>query len=134
MFYSFPVTVFAELGENVTLPCQLLSKDTTFFNAAGVRVKWTKVADDESMNEDVLLSMGLHTKTFGNFEDRVFMQEASDEDASIIITGVSVEDKGKYRCEISSGTSDTIQEMFLEVRGGLLDGKLILWVNVKCIF
>ncbi|XP_049435253.1 hyaluronan and proteoglycan link protein 1-like [Epinephelus fuscoguttatus] len=113
--------VFANLGDNVTLPCRLQSKDSAFAHV-GIRVKWTKVADDEALNEDVLLSMGFHKKTYGNFEDRVFMQELDHEDATIIITDVSMEDMGKYRCEIINGMEDTVKEIILEVEGVATDG------------
>lgn len=129
MFCFFPVKVFADLGDNITLPCQLLSKDTTSYGAVGVRIKWTKVADDEALNEDVLLSMGIHKKTFGSFEDRVFLQENDNEDASIIITDVKMDDMGKYRCEIINGMVDTLQEVILEVQRGLADGKLYKCTN-----
>ncbi|XP_035513966.1 hyaluronan and proteoglycan link protein 1a [Morone saxatilis] len=116
------VKVFADLGDNVTLPCRLLSQDPLSFGSLGIRVKWTKVADDEALNENVLLSMGFHKKTYGSFEDRVFLQEHDSEDASIVITDVSMEDMGKYRCEIINGVEDTNQEITLEVQAGLTDG------------
>ncbi|KAM9360920.1 hyaluronan and proteoglycan link protein 1a [Symphorus nematophorus] len=116
------VKVFADLGSNVTLPCRLLSKDTMSFGHVGIRVTWTKLADDEALNEDVLLSMGFHKKTFGRFEDRVFLQELDTEDASLVITEVTKEDVGRYRCEIINGMEDTIQEILLEVEGASTQG------------
>ncbi|XP_030273800.1 hyaluronan and proteoglycan link protein 1 [Sparus aurata] len=116
------VRVKAELGSNVTLPCWLLSRDSMSFGGVGMRVKWTKVADDEALNEDVLLSMGFHKKTYGSFEDRVFLQEQDNEDASLVMTDVSKDDMGKYRCEIINGFEDTVHEIILEVEGGLTDG------------
>lgn len=129
MFFLFPVRVFAELGDNITLPCRLQSLDT--FGNMGIRVKWTKVAHDESLNEDVLLSMGFHRKTFGNFEDRVYLQAPDSEDASLVITEVSMLDMGKYRCEIITGTEDTVQEIILDIQGGLIDGKYCKYIYLK---
>ncbi len=137
MFSSFPVKVFGDLGANVTLPCRLLSTDSMSLGTVGIRVKWTKVADDEALNEDVLLSMGFHKKTYGSFEDRVFLPELDSEDASIVITDLSMDDMGKYRCEIINGMEDTVQEIILEVQGGLTDGKsvfLCLFRNLKYKF
>ncbi|XP_034547060.1 hyaluronan and proteoglycan link protein 1a [Notolabrus celidotus] len=119
--FSLTVKVIADLGANVTLPCRLMTKDVSPFNT-GIRVKWTKVADDESMNEDVLMSMGFHKKTYGSFEDRAFLQELDNEDASLIITDVSKDDTGKYRCEIINGMDDTLHEMDLEVGAVYTDG------------
>lgn len=130
MFSSFPAKVFADLGANVTLPCTLLSKNSMSFGHIGIRVKWTKVADDEALNEDVLMSMGFHKKTYGSFENRVFLQESDDEDASLVMTDVSMEDTGKYHCEIINGMEDTVQEIFLEVQGGLTDGKFCFIVSI----
>lgn len=129
-FFSFPVRVKAELGGNVTLPCWLLSRDSMSFGGVGMRVKWTKVADDEAMNEDVLLSMGFHKKTYGSFENRVFMQEQENEDASLVMTDVSKDDMGKYRCEIINGFEDTVHEIILEVEGDLTDGKCLFFFHL----
>lgn len=117
MFFSSAVKVFAEPGANVTLPCRLLSQDTMHFGSVGVRIKWTKLADDEALNEDVLLSMGFHKKTYGNFEDRVFLETEDSEDGSIVITNVSMEDAGIYSCEIINGMEDTFHAVYLEVIG-----------------
>lgn len=123
MFPHFPVKVVANLGGNVTLPCRLPSKDTMFFGATGVRVKWTKIAGDQAFNEDVLLSMGFHKKTFGSFEDRVFIVNNDNEDGSILITNIAMQDTGKYQCELINGMTDVIQEVYLEVISSLRDGK-----------
>lgn len=117
------VRVLAFLGDNITLPCQLHHKDPSSFGSIGIRVKWTKVAEDESLNEDVLLSMGFHKKTYGRFEDRVFLSDSDSSSASLIITEVSKEDAGKYHCEIINGMTDAIQEVILDVENGLKDGK-----------
>uniref|UniRef100_A0A8C3ALN5 Hyaluronan and proteoglycan link protein 1a n=1 Tax=Cyclopterus lumpus TaxID=8103 RepID=A0A8C3ALN5_CYCLU len=113
---SFLVMVLGILGDNITLPCQLPSKDVMAHANIGIRVKWTKVAEDEALNEDVLLSMGFHKKTYGSFADRVFLNEVDNEDASITITGVSSADAGKYRCEIINGMVDIIEEVTLDVQ------------------
>jgi len=113
--------VLGVLGENVTLPCLLLSKDAIAHT--GVRVKWTKVAEDEALNEDVLLSMGFHKKTYGSFADRVFMNETDNEDASITITDVSLADAGKYLCEVINGMVDILEEVILDVQSILTEGK-----------
>lgn len=129
MFPSFPVKVVAELGANVTLPCRLMDKDSMSFGS--VRVKWTKVYDDEALDEDVLLSMGFHKKTYGSFENRVYLQEQDNDDASLIITDVSMEDTGRYHCEIINGMEDTIQEVSLDVQADLADGKYCFFI---CVF
>lgn len=94
-----------------------------FFGATGIRVKWTKVADDQAFNKDVLLSMGFHKKTFGSFQDRVFIVNNDNEDGSILITNIAMEDQGKYQCELINGMTDVVQDVYLEVQSSLRDGK-----------
>ncbi|XP_062235611.1 hyaluronan and proteoglycan link protein 1a [Platichthys flesus] len=120
--FELTVKVYAELGANVTLPCRPLSSNGPSFGNVGMRVKWTKVAEDESLNEDVLLSMGFHRKSYGSFEGRVFLEEIDNNDASLTINDMSMEDTGKYRCEIINGMVDTMQEVSLEVLIGFTEG------------
>lgn len=117
---SLTVTVHADLGDNVTLPCVVQPEDS--FGIVGIRVKWTKVAEDESFNEDVLVGMGLHILTYGSFEGRVFLQSADDSDASLVLTDISKDDTGKYRCEVLSGMEEIKQEVLLEVNGNPNNG------------
>ncbi|CAN9513324.1 unnamed protein product [Ophioblennius macclurei] len=109
------VMVFADPGANVTLPCRLPTSDGF---AQGVRVKWSKLAEDGALIEDVLVSMGFHKKTYGSFENRAFLLEEDDEDGSLMINDVTAKDSGKYRCEIVNGVEDIVQDITLEVHGG----------------
>lgn len=79
--------------------------------------------DDEALNEDVLVKMGPHMRAYGSFEGRVFLQDLDSEDASLIMTEVSMDDKGKYHCNIDNGIEDSLQEVILEVHAGLMTGK-----------
>lgn len=133
-FLTFPVKVLASLGSNATLPCRLPSKDKTFFGATGIRVKWTKVADDQAFNQDVVLSMGFHKRTFGSFEDRVFMVNNDNEDGSILITNIAMQDAGKYHCELINGMTDVVQEVYLEVQSSLMNGKYTCTTRSSLIF
>ncbi|XP_040052553.2 hyaluronan and proteoglycan link protein 1 [Gasterosteus aculeatus] len=114
------VNVLADLGTEITLPCHPPSIDSVYSDIIGMRVEWTKVAEDEARNEAVLLSMGFHKKTYGSFVDRVYMK--SDDDASLTITDVSTDDSGTYRCEIIYGVEDFTQEIILKVQGSLAKG------------
>lgn len=117
-FPSFLVS--AELGDNVTLPCRG-APDSLMFGS--LRIKWMKVNEDESLNEDILLSMGIHKKTYGSYEDRVFLQDSDGDDASLIITDISMDDMGRYRCEIMDGVEDIVQDVILKVENGPALGK-----------
>lgn len=111
------VRVLTTRGGNVTLPCELHRQFGMSFGSTGMRIKWTKLSDDESQEEDVLVSMGFHKKSYGDFNGRVHLKEGGPDDASLVINDVSLDDLGKYRCEVIDGMDDTIQEVTLEVEG-----------------
>ncbi|XP_046904227.1 hyaluronan and proteoglycan link protein 1a [Hypomesus transpacificus] len=111
------VRVLAAPGGNVTLPCQLHRMLGMAFGSTGMRVKWTKLSDDESTEEDVLVSMGFHKKSYGSYNGRIRLQEADQDDASLVIENVARDDMGKYRCEVIDGMDDTVQDVTLEVTG-----------------
>ncbi|GAA6109065.1 hyaluronan and proteoglycan link protein 1a [Tachysurus ichikawai] len=108
--------IFASPGENVSLPCSLNPTDGLDFDYVGTRIKWIKLegADDET---DVLVSMGFHKITYGRFQDHVHLQEADQNDATLIITNLVPEDYGIYKCEIINGMDDTVVEMELRMGG-----------------
>ncbi|XP_051749422.1 hyaluronan and proteoglycan link protein 1a isoform X1 [Ctenopharyngodon idella] len=106
------IRVYANRGDNITLPCRLDGLSTLFGN----RIKWTKLEDD-STETDVLMSMGFHKKTYGNFQDRVYLLEADDNDATLVFTNLDLKDYGTYRCEIINGMNDKTVEVDLELQG-----------------
>ncbi|KAK6312813.1 hypothetical protein J4Q44_G00161600 [Coregonus suidteri] len=117
--------VLASHGSNVTLPCRLHRQHGISFGSVGMRIKWTKLSADESLEEDILVSMGFHKKSYGSFQGRVHLLEANDDDASLVLSDVSLDDMGKFRCEVIDGIDDVIHEVTLEVLGsvGYSDGK-----------
>lgn len=120
---TLSVTVYADLGDSVTIPCHVLHEDSFGIPMLnGMRVKWTKVAEDESFNEDVLAGMGFHVKTYNGFVGRAVLQNANDEDASLVLTEVSMEDAGRYRCQVFSGMEEQVYEVVLEVKRNMSNG------------
>jgi len=114
---STKVKVFALPGSNVTLPCRLQhAAEKSPFADVGLRVKWTKVVPGKPDGQDVYISMGFHKKSYGRFQERVYMQEADAEDATLVLTDVQTEDAGAYHCEVINGIDDTFQEVTLEVQ------------------
>ncbi|KAL0192362.1 hypothetical protein M9458_010658, partial [Cirrhinus mrigala] len=81
----------------------------------GNRIKWTKIEDD-STETDVLLDMGFHKKTYGNFQGRVYLLETDDSDATLVITNLDLKDYGTYKCEIINGMNDKVVEVDLELQ------------------
>ncbi|XP_010875439.1 hyaluronan and proteoglycan link protein 1a isoform X2 [Esox lucius] len=110
--------VFASHGSNVTLPCRIHREYGVNFGRLGMKIKWTKMSMDESVEEDVLESMGgLHENSYGSFQGRVHLLEEDDDDASLILTDVSQDDVGKFICEVIDGFDDNIHVVILEVQG-----------------
>ncbi|KAI2664445.1 Hyaluronan and proteoglycan link protein 1 [Labeo rohita] len=106
------IKVYANRGDNITLPCGLERLSSMFGN----RIKWTKIEDD-STETDVLMSMGFHKKTYGNYQDRVYLLETDDSDATLVITDLDLKDYGTYKCEIINGMNDKVVEVDLELQG-----------------
>lgn len=109
------IKVYANRGDNITLPCRLEGQSSLFGN----RIKWTKLEDD-STETDVLISMGLHKRSYGNFQNRIYLLEMDDNDATLVITNLDLNDYGTYRCEIINGMNDQIAEVDLELQGNFI--------------
>lgn len=120
--FLFTVVISAFIGENVTLPCKLDHKDSSF-GSIGIRLKWTKLGEDDSLDEDVFLSMGLHENSYGSYVDRTYLADNDSSSGALTIAFISKEDAGRYRCEIINGMTDTMQEVTLNVESVPVDGK-----------
>ncbi|CAL8346675.1 unnamed protein product [Lota lota] len=114
--------VFASAGANVTLPCRLNgdSEIMPFVNI-GIRVKWSRVPEDDTLDEEeVLVSLGIHTKSFGEFSGRAFLRQADEKDASLTIMEATASDNGLYRCEVFRGMEEVVHDVTLEVKDASL--------------
>jgi len=111
--------VFTTLGGNATLPCRLQRQHQPGYISSGVRIKWTKVSDDDNLEEEVLVSMGFHKKSYNSYNGRVSLREEDIDDGALIITDVKPSDQGKFRCEVINGIDDDVQDVTLEVQGSL---------------
>lgn len=133
--FLFP-PVFAITGSNVTLPCRLNGgSDATPFASIGIRVKWSRIPEDETLDEEkVLLSLGHYTKTYGEFSDRAFLQQANEKDGSLVIMESTVSDSGRYRCEVFKGIEEVAYDVILQVEdGGLLNGTYLFNFTAQTI-
>ncbi|XP_036454697.1 hyaluronan and proteoglycan link protein 1a isoform X2 [Colossoma macropomum] len=108
--------IFANPGDNVTLPCRLTHNTGFSFGGTGTRIKWIKLED--AFNEvDVLVSMGFHKVKYGRFQNHAHLQEADENDATLIINNLQLEDFGMYRCEIIRGMDENIVEVEIRMQG-----------------
>lgn len=99
------------------MPCRLDRDLEDSFGPASMRIKWTKLSPDFSKEIDVLVSMGFHKKTYNGYSDRVHLQEADENDASLVFSEVRLEDVGKYKCEVIDGMDDATVVVSLELTG-----------------
>lgn len=110
--------VFSHRGGNVTLPCTFYRDPTAFGSGIHkIRIKWTKLTSDYLREVDVFVSMGYHKKTYGAYQGRVFLKGGSDNDASLVITDLTLEDYGRYKCEVIEGLEDDTAVVALELQG-----------------
>ncbi|KAK2118074.1 Hyaluronan and proteoglycan link protein 1 [Saguinus oedipus] len=110
--------VFSHRGGNVTLPCKFYRDPTAFGSGIHkIRIKWTKLTSDYLKEVDVFVSMGYHKKTYGGYQGRVFLKGGSDNDASLVITDLTLEDYGRYKCEVIEGLEDDTAVVALDLQG-----------------
>ncbi|MBN3287777.1 HPLN1 protein, partial [Polyodon spathula] len=124
--------VISHRGGNATLPCKFhreFSSGTD--NSPKTRIKWTKLTTDYLKEIDVFVAMGNHQKSYGSYHGRVFLQEASNRDASLIITDITLDDYGKYKCEIIEGLEDDTGVVTLDLQVMSGDTGLLLVVGLR---
>ncbi|XP_007897935.2 hyaluronan and proteoglycan link protein 1 [Callorhinchus milii] len=105
-------------GGNATLPCKFHHEHVGVVpTPSKIRIKWTKLTSDYLKEIDVFVVMGHNRKSFGNYQGRIFLEETDDNDASITITDLTLEDYGKYKCEVIEGLEDDTGIVLLDLQG-----------------
>lgn len=69
------------------------------------------------MQVDVFVAMDYHKRSYGSFHGRVHLQGSSPMDASLVITELTLEDYGKYKCEVIDGLEDGTVVVSLDLEG-----------------
>ncbi|XP_066512965.1 hyaluronan and proteoglycan link protein 3-like [Hoplias malabaricus] len=110
------LSVFAVGGSNVTLSCHFWY-DPPLDSPRRVRVKWAWLPVSGDRESDVLVTIGHRHRSFGDFKDRVYLQQNFPGDISLVITNVTLNDSGQYRCEVIDGLEDESAAVDLELRG-----------------
>ncbi len=108
--------VISQRGGNATLQCKF-NRDPSSPPNPKLRIKWTKLTSDYLKEIDVFVAMGFHKKSYGRFHGRVHLQDAGKNDASLVITDITLEDYGKYKCEIIDGLEDDTAVVLLDLQG-----------------
>ncbi|XP_072520696.1 hyaluronan and proteoglycan link protein 1a isoform X1 [Salminus brasiliensis] len=110
------IQIHASPGDNVTLPCRLNRETSLSFGVMGNRIKWTKL--EGAFNEvDVLVSMGFHKIKYGRFQNHAHLLEADENDASLIINNIELDDFGTYKCEVMNGMDENVVEVDIRMQG-----------------
>ncbi|XP_062311459.1 hyaluronan and proteoglycan link protein 1-like [Osmerus eperlanus] len=108
--------VVSRRGGNATLPCKI-HREEPLAPSRKMRIKWTKMTSDYLKEVDVFVAMDQHKRSYGRFHGRVHLLGSSPLDASLVITELTLEDYGKYKCEVIDGLEDGTTVVSLDLQG-----------------
>ncbi|KAF6273162.1 hyaluronan and proteoglycan link protein 3 [Rhinolophus ferrumequinum] len=109
-------TLFSYQGANVTLPCRYHYKPA-LVSPRPMRIKWWKLSENGALDQDVLVAIGLRHRSFGDYRGRVSLWQDEDNEVSLEIQDLRLEDSGRYRCEVIDGLEDESSLVELELWG-----------------
>ncbi|MFT7798725.1 hyaluronan and proteoglycan link protein 4 [Arapaima gigas] len=110
-----PGKVVTHRGGSITLPCRY-HHEAESSDPARIRIKWTKVTDALQF-EDVLVALGRQQRVFGAYKGRVELENSGPSDASVIIHNVTLQDYGRYECEVTNDLEDDTGFVNLDLEG-----------------
>ncbi|XP_010282157.1 PREDICTED: hyaluronan and proteoglycan link protein 4-like, partial [Phaethon lepturus] len=99
-----PGKVVTHRGGTIILPCRY-HYDVSTHDPAEIRLKWTKVTEPMAF-VDVFVALGKARRAFGSYRGRTALQEDGFGDASLIIRNVTLQDYGRYECEVTNELED----------------------------
>ncbi|XP_066465202.1 hyaluronan and proteoglycan link protein 2 [Eleutherodactylus coqui] len=98
-------------GANVTLPCIMRRRPRSY------KVKWSKVNPEDPLENLIVISNGQYHKNYDKLKGRVRLRRSHRLDASLIITNLTLEDEGRYKCELINGLEDQSLTLSLQLEG-----------------
>ncbi|XP_069505218.1 hyaluronan and proteoglycan link protein 4 [Ambystoma mexicanum] len=110
-----PGKVVTHRGGTIILPCRY-HYDTSLHDPAEIRIKWTKITDTMTFS-DVFVALGSERKGFGIYKGRCALQEDGPGDASLIVKNVTLQDYGRYECEVTNELEDDTGMVKLDLEG-----------------
>lgn len=122
-----PGKVVTHRGGTIILPCRY-HYDISAHDPAEIRLKWTKVTEPMAF-VDVFVALGKARRAFGSYRGRTALQEDGLGDASLIIRNVTLQDYGRYECEVTNELEDDtgVVKLDLEGREGDSSPGGVLW-------
>jgi len=110
-----PGKVVTHRGGTIILPCRY-HYDVSAHDPAEIRLKWTKVTEPMAF-VDVFVALGKARRAFGTYRGRTALQEDGFGDASLIIRNVTLQDYGRYECEVTNELEDDTGMVKLDLEG-----------------
>ena len=110
-----PGKVVTHRGGTIILPCRY-HYDVSAHDPAEIRLKWTKVTEPMAF-VDVFVALGKARRAFGSYRGRTALQEDGFGDASLIIRNVTLQDYGRYECEVTNELEDDTGMVKLDLEG-----------------
>lgn len=89
----------------------------------GVRLKWTKVVDPLAFT-DVFVALGPQHRAFGSYRGRAELQGDGPGDASLVLRNVTLQDYGRYECEVTNELEDDTGMVKLDLEGNQPVGRM----------
>ncbi|KGL72694.1 Hyaluronan and proteoglycan link protein 3, partial [Tinamus guttatus] len=108
--------VYSSSGANVTLPCHYHYEPEQEAKSK-IRIKWSKLRDDYTKEQDVLVAIGKTQVAFGDFKGRASLRRNGRREASLVVSDLRLQDGGKYRCEVIDGLEDESNVVELRLQG-----------------
>lgn len=115
-----PGKVVTHRGGTIILPCRY-HYDVSAHDPAEIRLKWTKVTEPMAF-VDVFVALGKARRAFGSYRGRTALQEDGVGDASLIIRNVTLQDYGRYECEVTNELEDDTGMVKLDLEGSDAEG------------
>lgn len=113
-----PGQVVSHRGGTIVLPCRY-HYEAAAHDHDGVRLKWTKVVDPLAFT-DVFVALGQQHRAFGSYRGRAELQGDGPGDASLVLRNVTLQDYGRYECEVTNELEDDTGMVKLDLEGNQL--------------